>query len=210
MNALRIGRTLDRCQVLGPGTRAVIWVTGCNLRCRGCMTPEFLDFQVGRDVPIDELRNWIAGLEIDGLTFSGGEPFEQAAGLSRLLELVLEDRPELTAMAFSGYSLEQLRSGSPDKRAFLSRLDILVDGPYLPEQHSSARWRGSRNQRVHWLTDRVPDEQRAISRSAGVEVIVDPDGGFAITGVPPTPGFRREIRASLQKLGVTASTEGPR
>jgi anaerobic ribonucleoside-triphosphate reductase activating protein len=207
VTVLRVGRTLDRCQVLGPGTRAVIWVTGCNLRCRGCMTPEFLDFRAGRDVSVDTLRRWIAGLDVDGLTFSGGEPFEQAAGLNRLLDLVVEDRPELTVMAFSGYSLEQLRRGSPEQRALLGRLDVLVDGPYLPERHSSARWRGSSNQRVHWLTSRVPPDQGAMSRSAGVEVVVDPDGGFAITGVPPTLGFRREVRARLRELGVIAKTE---
>jgi anaerobic ribonucleoside-triphosphate reductase activating protein len=206
MTVLRVGRRLDRCRVLGPGNRAVIWVTGCHLRCRECMTPEFLDFHAGSDVTVAELRKWIGGLvEITGITFSGGEPFDQAPALNELVNLVLEDRPTLTTMAFTGYTVEQLRGGTSAQRQLVNRLDIIVDGPYLPERHSSARWRGSNNQRVHWRTARSLDAQ-AMSRSAGVEVLVDAHGGFAVAGVPPTRRFRRELRTRLAEQGITAKT----
>jgi anaerobic ribonucleoside-triphosphate reductase activating protein len=207
VTTLRVGRTSDRCEVLGPGVRAVIWVTGCHLRCRECMTPEFLDFGAGGDVPLSELRAWIAGLtDIAGLTISGGEPFEQAAELSELLALISRDRSELTTMAFTGYALSDLRSGTPAQRRLLERLDIVVDGPYLPERHSSHRWLGSGNQRVHWLTGRGLVAGQELRRSAGVEVTVEADGSFAVSGVPPTRGFRRRLRSRLRANGVMGTT----
>ena len=62
----------------------------------------------------------------------------------------------LSVMAFTGYTLEHLRE-SPDAAVadLLARTDILVDGPYLRDQlDTERRWVGSRNQRIHFLTDR--------------------------------------------------------
>jgi anaerobic ribonucleoside-triphosphate reductase activating protein len=200
---IRIGRTLDRTTVLGPGVRAALWVTGCHLRCRECTTPEFLDFAAGRDRSVTDLAVWIDGLDgIDGITLSGGEPFEQAEGLNALLDHVATTRPELSTMAFTGYRVEALADGDAEHRRLLGRLDIVVDGPYLPERHSASRWRGSENQRVIWQTDRHRPDEQAMDVSAGVEVLVDPGGSFAITGVPPTRGFRRDLRAGLAAQGI--------
>lgn len=208
MTVLRVGRTMDHCHVLGPGTRAVIWVTGCHLRCRECTTPEFLDFRAGEDTTVAALQAWIAGLTgITGLTLSGGEPFEQAAGLNELLELLHADRPELTTMAFTGYTVEQLRAGSVAQRRLLERLDIVIDGPYLPERHCSERWRGSDNQQIHRRTPRYGvGEEDIVESGAGVEVLVEADGSFTVVGVPPTRGFRRELRRRLAAQGITATT----
>lgn len=204
---LRVGRTMDRCSVLGPGVRAVVWVAGCPLRCRECIAPEFLDTGAGREVAVTSLANWIAGLaDIDGVTLSGGEPFQQAGPLCVLLDEVRAARPQLTAVAFTGYTLDRLhRRGSREQRELLRRLDILVDGPYVPERHSSMRWRGSANQRLHALTDR--HALADLDDSAGVEVHVEADGGFTLAGVPPTRGFRAAFEARLGEHGVLAATE---
>jgi len=208
MTALRVGRTMDHCRVLGPGARAVIWVAGCRLRCRECMTPELLDFRAGAEVPVAELGAWVAGLrDIAGLTISGGEPFEQPAALSELLDLARADRPGLTAMVFTGYTVEQLRAGTAAQQKLLERLDIVVDGPYLPERHCTERWRGSDNQRVHWLTPHSACNPQDMSHSAGVEVLVEASGAFTVTGVPPTRGFRRELRTRLAAQGIRVATK---
>jgi anaerobic ribonucleoside-triphosphate reductase activating protein len=207
---LRVGDRVERCTVLGPGVRAVIWVTGCRLRCRECIAPEFLDFAAGQDHPVPALADWLLGIDgIDGVTFSGGEPFEQAAALAALLDLVHARAPDLTAMAFTGYTFERLRTaGTADQRALLDRLDVLVDGPYVPRRHSDRRWLGSSNQRVRDLSGRAPLD--GLDRSAGLEVVVEPGGAFRVVGVPPTRGLRAELEEHLAQLGVSVTTEESR
>ncbi|MGO4426368.1 4Fe-4S single cluster domain-containing protein, partial [Streptomyces sp. MCAF7] len=144
---LSVARTLDRCTVLGPGTRAVIWVQGCPLRCQGCVAAETLPFEGGTSRSVAELADWLCRLDgIEGVTFSGGEPFSQAGALAELLDAVRERSPDFGAMAYSGFRHEALRRGDPDRLALLERLDLLVDGPYRARLHGSLRWRGSENQ----------------------------------------------------------------
>jgi anaerobic ribonucleoside-triphosphate reductase activating protein len=207
--ALRIGRTMERCGVLGPGIRAVIWVTGCPLRCKECIAPEFLDPSAGRDVDVASLARWVGGIDgIDGITLSGGEPFAQAEALSALLGTLRVTSPQLSSMAFTGYTLGRLRrAGTPEQRALLAQLDIVVDGPYVPSRHGTGRWRGSDNQRVHVLTDRHEHDLGPLDESAGIEVVIEDGGEFAFAGVPPTRGFRPALEARLREHGVTATTQ---
>ena len=206
---LRVGRTSDRCTVLGPGLRAVIWVTGCRLRCRECIAPEFLDPRAGEDLAVSALAEWILCLEeIDGVTLSGGEPFEQAAALCAVLDAVRAVKPELSAMAFTGYTLARLRShASADQLALLRRLDLVIDGPYVPARHSAKRWRGSSNQQLHRLSERWPLGLGDLDQSAGIEVAVAADGGFALAGVPASRGFRAAFEERLAAEGIFATTE---
>jgi len=150
-----VSRVLDRCEVLGPGVRAVIWVQGCPLRCSGCIAPEMLSFEGGTVRTVAELTSWLCSLdEVEGVTLSGGEPFAQAEALALLLDEVRAVRPYFTAMSYSGFTLAALRRGTPAQQALLGRLDILIDGPYQPAKHGDLRWRGSSNQRLVPLTER--------------------------------------------------------
>jgi anaerobic ribonucleoside-triphosphate reductase activating protein len=208
---LSVARRLDRCTVLGPGARAVIWVQGCPLRCRGCVAAETLPFEGGTAHPVAELADWICGLpDIEGVTLSGGEPFSQAAALAELLDAVRARRPELGAMAYSGFRYEALRRGDPDRRALLRRLDLLVDGPYVASQHGSLRWRGSANQRIVALTDRYPDLAAQPDTSAGIELSVEADGTLSWAGVPPSPGFREGLEEQLAARGFVLHTQARR
>ena len=70
---------LRRSAVNGPGERAVIWLQGCDLGCRGCWNPYSHAFDRGRDRPVEEVGEWILSCAgIEGVTVSGGEPFQQA------------------------------------------------------------------------------------------------------------------------------------
>jgi anaerobic ribonucleoside-triphosphate reductase activating protein len=82
-----------------------------------------------------------------GVTFSGGEPFAQAEGFAKLADLLKEAGYEVAS--YSGYTFEQLLHGTPAQQALLSRLDVLIDGPFvLAERSLQLVFRGSRNQRV--------------------------------------------------------------
>ena len=86
---LQVGAFQERSFVAGPGERAVVWVAGCLRRCPGCMKPDLFAFDVGRSIPVQELAAKILSIPgLTGVTFSGGEPFEQAAALGRLAKTV--------------------------------------------------------------------------------------------------------------------------
>src|SRR4051794_30311747 len=89
---LRIARRTDRCTVLGPGVRAVIWVQGCPFRCPGCVAPETHAQAGGEVIEVGTLAAELAALPIDGVTFSGGEPMEQAGALNAAIDLARRRR----------------------------------------------------------------------------------------------------------------------
>ena len=203
--SLWISRFSERTRVLGPGVRSVVWVQGCPLRCKGCLAPEALPFAGGTEIGTEELANRVLGIAptVDGVTFSGGEPFAQSAALAELGERLRGARPSISLMAFSGYTLERLTaSGNHDHHRLLRTLDILVDGPYIQRRHASLRWRGSTNQRLLALSARHPPEELAPDESAGVEIEIRPDGAIGFAGVPPAPGFRAAIAQSLRASGL--------
>lgn len=82
-----------------------------------------------------------------GVTFSGGEPFCQAGALVPLARKLKQAGYELAS--YSGYTFEQLMSGTPEQKELLSLLDVLVDGPFiLAQRNLDLLFRGSENQRI--------------------------------------------------------------
>lgn len=149
---------------LGPGLRYVIWVQGCPFCCHHCETPEGRRFSPNMLIEVDELaQDIISRPEIEGITISGGEPMEQAGLLADLLKLVLVKRPELNVISYTGYQIEQLIS--KDALRFISLLDVLIDGPYIHEKNDNLGLRGSSNQRVHFLTDKLKNCERLFTES---------------------------------------------
>lgn len=154
LNILQLCRNGSRA--LGPGLRYIIWVQGCPFRCPHCETPEGHSFAPHILINVNELAEDIINRpEIEGITISGGEPMEQAGLLADLLELVLAKRPELNVISYTGYLIEQLKT--KDTLRFISHLDVLIDGQYIHEKNDNLGLRGSSNQRVHFLTDRLTD-----------------------------------------------------
>ncbi len=206
---LRISQRTPASRVLGPGTRAVIWVQGCPLRCLDCVAQETLPFDGGELVPVADLAAWLADLDgIAGLTLSGGEPMAQAGALVRLVDLARASR-DLSVLSYTGYPIRWLRaSGSAEQRELLTRLDVLIDGPYRPELHADLLWRGSRNQRIHYLTPRHAPCADGEGTGAGLEFEVRQDHSVRWTGVPAVPGFRTAFEAELAVRGVRLHVEG--
>ena len=133
----------------GPGLRFGVFCQGCNHNCPGCHNPETHRFGIGVKYDVEDIYKMIKKDPIvRGVTFSGGEPFDQAEGFWRLAKLLKADGYELAA--YSGYTFEQLSKDKEDyKYKLLSLLDILVDGPFVLAKRSlSAGFRGSTNQRV--------------------------------------------------------------
>ena len=132
----------------GPGIRTTVFCQGCPHRCPGCHNPDTWEFGCGTQMPVEEIFRIIRENPLcKGVTFSGGEPFAQAEGFAKLGKLLKQAGYEVAA--YSGYTFEQLLSGTPAQKELLEILDILIDGPFLQAEKSlELSFRGSRNQRI--------------------------------------------------------------
>lgn len=157
MTALRLNRTHYPVTVLGPGVRAGIWVQGCTIGCSGCVARDTWDTEGGAEVDVAAVLDWLEAIEgpVDGVTVSGGEPFQQPSALAELLTGIGTWRQgrseEVDVLVYSGYPWSRL-SRTPRLAALLDRCDAVITGPYLARRNSGAALRGSDNQRVVPLT----------------------------------------------------------
>lgn len=148
----------------GPGLRFVVFVQGCPHHCEGCHNPDSHDFTGGTEMSVYRIAEYMRQNPlIDGLTISGGEPFEQAYKCFLLASAA--HHAGLNVWCYTGYTFEHLRdNGTEDQKKLLQEVDVLVDGPFiLAERTLSLPWRGSRNQRII-------DVKKSISTGKVVEV----------------------------------------
>jgi anaerobic ribonucleoside-triphosphate reductase activating protein len=138
---------------LGPGNRLALWVAGCRLACAGCISPELRHAAAGKPIDPGLLAEHILSLPqaLDGLSISGGEPFDQADRLAALWSLLLAQRPHWNLLIFSGYRYRQLQR-MPQTAGLLRDCDLLIAGPYRSDRPGSAALQASANQRRLALT----------------------------------------------------------
>ena len=180
---LNIMGYVDESEVNGPGCRAVIWVQGCLRECPGCFNTESWSFEINQLISVDRLTEKILSNPCNqGVTFSGGEPFWQAAALASLARKV--KAAGLNVMSFSGFTLEQLQSdyAPAGSQELLDQLDILIDGPYVQSLalNSPDSPVSSSNQRVHVFNPALKDN---ISWARDqIEIHIFKDGSRLVTG----------------------------
>jgi len=188
-----------RTHALGPGVRAVIWVQGCPLNCKGCISPDWIPFKAALQFTPEEIIEKFDLAAISGLTFSGGEPMEQAAELASVARLAREKK-DLNIICFTGYRYERLLKEPPNKGVadLLSEIDVLIDGPYVQSSNESIGLRGSSNQRFIHLTSRLEFYDFATHKRK-VEINVT-NGELEFIGIP-TPAIKAAMdNARLQEL----------
>lgn len=198
-NQIQLGAFQARSLVAGPGQRAVLWVAGCLRRCPQCMKPDLFSFTVGKTVSVDMLAERILSIpDLHGVTYSGGEPFEQAEPLAALSRRL---RPSgLSVLAYSGYRIEALQSDLGRFHSLLEQLDILIDGEYRHDLPGPTQWRGSINQRLHLLSDRARDFESSNEWIREIQVSVA-DNTLRLSGFP-NPEFEHNLAASLSARGI--------
>jgi len=178
---VNVYKILPKTSAEGPGVRFCIWVQGCRKHCKGCRAEDTWDFGTGTEYSAVDLFAMIKQQRnIEGVTFLGGEPFEQAEELSGLAAKIRETG--LSVVCFTGYTLEELKKqkGADD---FLKQIDLLIDGGFEQKNFDLSRpWVGSSNQRYIYLTDRYsPDE---ISRCKNkIEMRINQNGRLEINGM---------------------------
>lgn len=150
-------------------------------------------------MPVTELLRRVAPhlATCDGVTITGGEPFDQPGPLDVLLR-GLQHQGCRDIMLYSGYPYEDLAGRFP---ALLGRLSALVDGPYRQGEEGVAHWHGSANQRLFVLTRNREVAQRyeryaAAERDRPCLQLVREGGKLFVLGIPrqrDRDGFR-ELR----------------
>ena len=193
MHQLNIAAMAGQTQALGPGMRAVVWVQGCPLSCRGCLAPDWIPFVAATLITPEQILECLDVDNITGITFSGGEPMSQAGGLAALARLARQ-RKDLDLICFTGYRYESLVKNPPNPGVpeLLAEVDVLIDGPFIQSLNDSVGLRGSTNQRVIHLTFRLK-EYDFESSTRKFEINVS-DGELAFIGIP-TSGILSAIRS---------------
>ncbi len=166
----------------GPGLRAVVWFQGCALGCPGCFNPATHDPRGGVEFDTEQLAGEIISLgpKIDGVSVSGGEPFQQPDALLDLLERL--DSAPLGRLVFTGYTLDEVQE-LPLGPRILPLVDVLIAGRYVASRQADAGLASSTNQQIHLLTPRHSADDLAAAPTR--EIILHRDGSMTVTGLHP-------------------------
>lgn len=185
--------------VNGPGNRAVIWFQGCTLACAGCWNPNTHPFLSSTETSNAEIKTWLMNLDdIDGITFSGGEPMQHVSDLLDIAEFLRKVRPELSIGMFTGYTSRELETGNwqtlhpagvlvgvqDGKLWDMARplLDFAVMGRFNASKVTTDKpLCGSTNQDVVLFSDRYSASD---FKPQTTQVTIDGDGLIKITGYP--------------------------
>ena len=154
---VQIDRVYYPVQTLGYGNRVGIWTIGCIHHCENCSNPELWEFDSSKDISIDKIISCVRqAKEVDGVTITGGDPFEQAEELYRLVK-ALKNLGIKDILVYSGYTIDELRIKGQIERAILKEIGILVDGQYVDSLNDNKSFRGSSNQVIHVLNEELTD-----------------------------------------------------
>jgi anaerobic ribonucleoside-triphosphate reductase activating protein len=184
-------------QVNGPGMRTVVYFQGCNLGCAACWNPATHAF-AGPTRGVQDVAEQVTVADrthpIDGVTFSGGEPMQQALEMLNLMRLLKHTRPELSIGMYSGYTEGELDSGrfwtrygiAQEARRRVwddikSHFDFAVLGRFVAARPSTLPLRTSANQVLRLFSSRYRDEH---FKPLEVEVHIEAQGLVQITGFP--------------------------
>lgn len=186
---------------LGPGRRLGIWFQGCSIRCPGCISADTWASGKGvldLDDLLERIGAWLA--DCDGVTISGGEPFDQSDALLPLLSR-LRTKSTVDILVYSGHPFERL---AETLRGAGGLIDALITDPYLLHAPQTLPIRGSDNQRLHLLTplgrQRFAAFEDPENRAQAFDVMFDNDGVVWLAGIPRRGDFER-LKTHLGQLG---------
>jgi anaerobic ribonucleoside-triphosphate reductase activating protein len=204
---LFLSRTHFPITTLGFGRRIGVWFQGCSIRCPGCISADTWPAhqrETTTEALIETIAPWLEAA--DGLTVSGGEPFDQPAALENLLRFYREGgRGDI--LVFSGYPWEVLAPAFAPYRALI---DTLITDPFDATAGQTLALRGSDNQRMHLFTPlgelRYSALQHATREygSASLDVFIDDDGNAWLAGIPRIGDMQR-LKKLLEVQGFKAA-----
>ncbi|MBT2339954.1 MULTISPECIES: 4Fe-4S single cluster domain-containing protein [Pseudomonas] len=187
---------------LGPGRRLGIWFQGCSIRCPGCISADTWGpghRRLSLEQLLEQITPWLR--QAEGITISGGEPFDQLDALRALLE-GLRRLTDLDILIYSGYSLEQLDEPLLQTKGLI---DALISDPYIEALSQTMALRGSDNQRLNLLTPlgraRLGHYERSLEPAdKALDLMFDESGSVWMAGIPRRGDLLR-LRDLLHEQG---------
>ena len=196
---------INDTHVNGPGNRIGIWAAGCTLKCPGCWNPD--THAHGGGIWWDDIalaRHILSKNQIEGVTFSGGEPLQQTDSLLRIVDFLHFRRPALSIGIYTGYTLKELDKAEYDVFTsclvgeapngmwpplstwwpeLRSHLDFAIMGRFNAGKVTrQLPLRGSANQELVFFSDRYTEKDFGEQL---VEITIAADGqSSTLTGFP--------------------------
>ncbi len=148
---IRIAGVVKESIVDGPGLRYVVFAQGCKHNCKGCHNPHTHSFEGGSIIRVDDIISQMkANPLLDGITLSGGEPFEQAECFAKLAKKAKANGYDV--MTYTGYAYEAILKYKHERAGWdelFENSDVIVDGKYEENKRNlMLSYRGSENQRI--------------------------------------------------------------
>ena len=210
---IRLNKAHFPVTTLGYGRRLGLWVQGCGIGCRGCVSRDTWDPRGGWDADAADVVAWCGARRahgIDGITVTGGEPFEQPGALAGLLRALdawrrTVERP-FDLLCYTGLALDAVRRRHAD---VLALLDVVIPEPYIAARAGAgggARWRGSSNQPLVPLTPlgraryAGADDARRAAGAPRIQVSLE-HGAVWFIGIPG-PGDLDRLEERARARGV--------
>jgi anaerobic ribonucleoside-triphosphate reductase activating protein len=204
MTAIHVAKVHVPVTALGPGRRVGIWLQGCSIGCRECVSQDTWPSSIGETSVAALLSGVTAALRADatltGVTISGGEPLEQAVAMAELLAgLRAAGNTELDVLLYTGFAW---RRALRDHAEVLSNVDAVIPEPFVAALAPGQVWRGSSNQPLMLLTELAVRRYRDIPARRPFQVVVE-DGRLYTIGVPAPGDLDRALaRARTKGLAV--------
>lgn len=197
---MNVARILYPVKVLGPGSRIGIWLCGCNRACPGCSNPELWSPRPEFELSVENLCHLINQIlvnhPVDGITITGGEPFQQAADLWMLISRLSNQVPDI--LVYSGYRLQELYDMNDlAVNGVLNNVATLVDGAYIQELNDNSPLRGSSNQQIHILKDEYCKMYSHYLQTAENKIQNFTTGDGVVSVGIHRPDFNKEIVESI-------------
>ena len=191
---------------LGPGRRVGIWLQGCSIRCAGCISRDTWEPDFGdTDLNAVLARLTYLAQEADGLTVSGGEPFDQPGALAAILT-GWRGVSGTSAAVFTGYELADVSDWLDTNNGLI---DALITGPFRSDLPQTLAMRGSDNQQIHVLTPAGAPfgrfDRALRSEDRRLDVMFDEEGHAWIAGIPARGEIAR-LRRALASRGHSLLT----
>ena len=167
-------------RVNGPGDRFTLWTQGCSKGCVNCFNPETWNNKNNIILSPLEIFEYIKELDIDGVTITGGDPFEQEEDLLLLLKLLDTLSLSKGVIAFSGFTYDEIRENKIREEC-CDYIDVLIDGRYEEENRVTDSFKGSSNQNIIYFSSKIKEEELIMDQEVEVSLV---DDIISVTGFP--------------------------
>jgi anaerobic ribonucleoside-triphosphate reductase activating protein len=138
----------------------------------------------------------------DGVTISGGEPFDQPEALLALLRW-LRDVHSGDLFVYSGYTYEALQQ---NLAVFDGLIDAVMTDPFRQDIAQTLALRGSDNQRLFFLTERgrerfATSERQRCEADRALDIMFDDSTGEIFLAGIPARGDLNRLTSQLKEEG---------